>query len=197
MKWNNTWFTLVELIVSISILSIIMVSVFTVFALSADLNNKTDISRSLQENIKNIVETIAEDLRRQGTSWVNSDIISSKCELKKSEYLSGSKLCIWNNTYYLAKQVEWEWNRIVNNNECSENIQCFLVQNNGHSITQLSNSWVEFKNLTFYVSDSGMKKVTLQFEMQPSRKKGIKPDLVKDSKIIFQTTLSERLYNDY
>jgi hypothetical protein len=41
-----------------------MVSVFVIFQLSADLNNKTDISRSMQENIKNIVETIAEDVRK-------------------------------------------------------------------------------------------------------------------------------------
>jgi len=41
-----------------------MVSIFTVFQIIADMNNKIDISRSMQENIKNIVETIAEDVRK-------------------------------------------------------------------------------------------------------------------------------------
>jgi hypothetical protein len=41
-----------------------MVSVFTVFFLTSDLNNKTDVSRSMQENVKNIVENISEDVRK-------------------------------------------------------------------------------------------------------------------------------------
>lgn len=64
MKYSQKAFTLIELLVSISILSIIMVSVFTIFFLSSDINNKTDISRSMQENVKHIVETLAEDLRK-------------------------------------------------------------------------------------------------------------------------------------
>jgi hypothetical protein len=40
-----------------------MLSVFSVFFLASELNNKIDISRSLQENVKNIVEVVAEDIR--------------------------------------------------------------------------------------------------------------------------------------
>jgi prepilin-type N-terminal cleavage/methylation domain-containing protein len=59
---NKLGFTLIEVIVSISILSIIMISIFAIFNLSADLNNKIDISRSMQENIKNIRQIISEDI---------------------------------------------------------------------------------------------------------------------------------------
>jgi len=56
-------FTLIEIIVSITILSIVMVSVFAIFFLVSDLSNKTDINRLIQENVKTITETIAEDIR--------------------------------------------------------------------------------------------------------------------------------------
>jgi prepilin-type N-terminal cleavage/methylation domain-containing protein len=59
---NKLGFTLIEVIVSISILSIIMISIFAIFNLSANLNNKIDISRSMQENIKNIRQIISEDI---------------------------------------------------------------------------------------------------------------------------------------
>lgn len=198
MKINKSWFTLIEVIVSVSILSIIMVSVFVIFQLSADLNNKTDISRSMQENIKNIVETIAEDVRKNWISWVNNDIISTDCKISlESNYTFWTKLCVWNNSYYLAKKVWDIWNRVVDYAECDEKTQCFLVKNNWFVITQLSNSWVDFNNLHFYVSNTKIKKVILNFEMQPSNNKWIKPNLIIDNKIVFQTTLSERLYNDY
>ena len=197
MKNNKSWFTLIELIVSISILSVIMISVFTIFSLAWDLSNKTDISRSMQENIKNIVETIAEDLRKNWSSWVNSDIIYWDCKLPQDKnYLAWNKICIWNNSYYLAKLIDWTWNRITNTDDCNNN-QCFLVLNDWINITQLSNSWVEFKKLNFYVSNSKQKKVVISFELQPSKTKWIKRDLINSNKVIFQTTLSQRLYNDY
>ncbi len=198
MKKNNTWFTLIELIVSVSILSIIMISVFMIFALSADLNNKTDISRAMQENVKNIVETIAEDVRKQGKSLqISSSTGLGECRFPEKTYLSGTTLCIWNNRYYLAKLDLEQWIKVTNYEECNEQTQCFIIKNSGNVVTQLSNSWVDFKNLTFYVARDGMNKVTLHLELQPSNKKWIKSSLIKDNKLILQTTLSERLYNDY
>lgn len=197
MKKNNFWFTLIELVVSITILSIIMISVFTIFKLASDLNNKVDISRAMQENTKNIVETLAEDLRKNWSSWVNNDLIYSDCKLPTtSNYLSWNKLCIWDNSYYLAKLVWDNWSRIENFNDCI-NKQCFLVVNNWNSITQLSNSWVWFKNINFYISNTNSKKIIINFELEPSKTKWINSNLIKENKMIFQTTISERLYKDY
>lgn len=198
MKKNTSWFTLIELIVSVSILSIIMISVFMIFALSSDLNNKTDISRAMQENIKNIVETIAEDVRKQGK---NLKISSSNglwtCQNPEKTYASGTTLCVGNDRYYLAKQEANEWIKVSNYENCDIKTQCFLVKNTGTVVTQLSNSWVDFKSLVFYVARDGVNKVTLHFEIQPSGKKWIKPELIQENRMILQTTLSERLYNDY
>ncbi len=198
MKKNTSWFTLIELIVSVSILSIIMISVFMIFALSSDLNNKTDISRAMQENIKNIVETIAEDVRKQGK---NLKISSSNglwtCQNPEKIYASGTTLCVGNDSYYIAKQEANEWIKVSNYENCDIKTQCFLVKNTGTAVTQLSNSWVDFKSLVFYVARDGVNKVTIHFEIQPSSKKWIKPELIQENRMILQTTLSERLYNDY
>ncbi len=198
MKKNITWFTLIELIVSVSILSIIMISVFMIFALSSDLNNKTDISRAMQENIKNIVETIAEDVRKQGKNLkISSSNWLWQCEDPQKVYLSGTTLCVGSHSYYLAKQEANEWIKVTDYQTCDTETQCFLVKNTGSSVTQLSNSWVSFKNLVFYVARDGVNKVTLHFEIQPSTKKWIKPELIQENRMVIQTTLSERLYNDY
>lgn len=199
MKINKNWFTLIELIVSITILSIIMVSVFSIFILSADINNKTDISRSMQENIKNIVEIISEDIRKNGVSWVNNDLILSNCSMPTSleNYKIGTKFCVWNNSYYLAKQSWTDWLRVWNYNECNliEN-NCYLVKNDLSWINPISNSWVDFRELYFFVSKKDQTKITINFVIQPSSKKWIKPDLIKENKITFQTTISNRLYSE-
>lgn len=203
MKKNSkTWFTLIELLVSISILSIVMISIFTIFQLASEANNRTDISRAMQENIKNIVETIAEDVRTKSISWLNSQINWS-CDLSWWSYLTWSKLCIWGNNYYLARfnNTTWVYNRIIDFSDCDIwKESCVLVKKDVNGdINPLSNSWVEFRNINFSVVnlENKEKKLILNFVMQPSTKKWIKMWLIKDNKIIFQTTFSQRLYNSY
>lgn len=195
---SKQWFTLIEILVSISILGMIMISVFTIFILAADLNNKTDISRSMQENTKNFVEVISNDIRENGITWVNSDIVVSNCKLDTNvKYLSWTKLCVGGNSYYLAKKIAWVFNRVGNESDCeTPGDECYLVKNDGTSITQLNNSWVEFRKLNFYVTSKGTKKVHITFEMQPSIKKWVKTNLIKENKLNFETTISERLYNN-
>jgi prepilin-type N-terminal cleavage/methylation domain-containing protein len=61
---KNYAFTLVEVLVSITILSLILVSVFNVYISSTHINLKTDITRMLQQNTKSAIELIAEDVRK-------------------------------------------------------------------------------------------------------------------------------------
>jgi prepilin-type N-terminal cleavage/methylation domain-containing protein len=49
---NKFAFTLIEILVSITILSMILISVFSIYISSTDINLKTDITRILQQNIK-------------------------------------------------------------------------------------------------------------------------------------------------
>jgi prepilin-type N-terminal cleavage/methylation domain-containing protein len=61
-------FTLVEILVSLTILSIIMVSVMVVFVNSTQLSAKSDINRIMQENVKNLISNIGEDIRKNSIS---------------------------------------------------------------------------------------------------------------------------------
>jgi prepilin-type N-terminal cleavage/methylation domain-containing protein len=60
---NHLAFTLIEVIVAITIFSIILISVMSIYITSTDINLKTDITRALQQNVKSAVEVIAEDVR--------------------------------------------------------------------------------------------------------------------------------------
>lgn len=198
MKKNNSWFTLIELIVSITILSIIVWSVFTVFAMQADLNNKIDISRAMQENVKNIIFTFKEDIRINSLSWVNNDLTYSNCNLDSNiKYNSWTKLCLNNWVSYYLWFFDTNNNivRVSDKNICkSWKDSCFLVKEISWEKNILSNSWVQFVDLNFLLSSEDMKKVIISFSLKPSIKKWIKSDLIENTILNFQTTITTRLY---
>jgi len=194
---KNKAFTLIEVIVSVSIMSLIMVSVFSIFALAWDLNNKIDVTRLMQENIKNITEKIAEDVRKK---WLNICDSWSYCyNFWSDNYLTLDEIYInWWYQYYLAeKNNSWDWIK-QENSHCSDLANnCSLVFNNWTNTNPVSNSWVQFKDFNVYVSKDAQPKITINFTMMPATKKWIKTELIKENTIVFQTSLSERLYNDY
>lgn len=197
MKKTTSWFTLIELIVSITILSVIMVSVFMIFFIASDLNMKADISRAMQENVKNIVETIAEDVRKNSLTWVNDDILTT-CKLPTdgTKFLGWEKLCIGNISYYIATQEGENWVRVNTPWVCEEK-PCYILKDVGGFQTPLSNSWVQIKNMNFFVTNNGMKKVIFTLNIEPSKYKWVRSSLIEQNKIALQTTLSERIYHDY
>jgi len=192
-------FTLIEILVAITIFSIFMVSMIMIYASSANTDRKIDINRSMQENTKNILEFIAEDIRKNWISGVSMQKATDSCDFNYNLWLYKvwDKLCIWGNSYYLAINEWWVYNRVDSSemdSKCSDlRNECILVKNDGSSITRLSNSRVKFKNLKFFVSDKYIPKVTIVYEMQPSIKQGIKLDTIKHSKLNIQTTLTSRI----
>lgn len=189
-------FTLIEIVVSITILSIIMVSVIMIFINFSDISTKSEINRAMQENIKNVVETISEDVRKNWITWVSNSLIDGcnfTLDLWWSFYKKWNKLCTWIwSDYYLAKEIVWGgYLRVYDILDCdkmSEN--CRIVKN----WDPLTNSFVTIKDLNFYISNDYIPKVTINIIMQPSAKKWVKPNLIKENKIVFQTTISTRSY---
>jgi len=57
-------FTLIELIVAITIFSMIMISVLSIFILSSQMSSTIELTRVMQENVKNSFEDIAESVRK-------------------------------------------------------------------------------------------------------------------------------------
>lgn len=181
-------FTLVEVIVSMTILGIIMVSVMVVFISGSNTANKIDIQRGLQENVKNIVETIAEDIRKNGINM---------CSPWESDCMNigkNDRLFIWDSSYFLASKVANSWVYVASQELCrSPETQCFLVKNSPLWTSPLSNSQVAFDNMNFIARDDGLSKVTISFQIYPAFKKWVPARMIIDNKIQFQTTVSDRL----
>ena len=177
---NKKAFTVIEIVVAVTILSIVLISVMQIYISSADINLKTDVNRALQQNIKSAIETIAEDVRK---NWVDKLWLNS-CDV---EVGTGSYLCINSNRYALWSKTGDIYN-IDNNCDSIEN-ECSILKNN----KPLTNSWVHIRSLEFKVDNlNDLSKVTILMSVQPSTKKWIKSSLIENNIVDFQTTIVER-----
>lgn len=191
---KKDWFTLIEVIVAITILSIIMVSVMIVFVSWSDISAKIDIQRGMQENIKNIVETIADDVRKNGLKICDSTTTSDCLNFSSltGSYLETDVLYTGDATYYLGtKTTTGDWIHVWDQSICrSPEFQCYFVKN---MVNPLSNSQVTFWNMKFRITNGDIPKVTLLLTLYPAFKKWVKADLIKNNSLIFETTVSDRL----
>lgn len=192
MKYKkNPWkgFTLIEILVSITIFAIIMISVFGIFISSSNINLKTDITRTMQQNIKSSIERIAEDVRKNGFDCVRESY-SDECVLPDDNNTNTwTILEIWSNQYYLAVKNGSDYIS-VDRESCTEiSDTCTLVLNG----KPIMNSWVSVKDLQFLISDTHVKKLTILITLQPATWKWIPADLIKNNNFYFQTTISERI----
>ena len=194
MKKNKIWFTLIEIVVSVAIFSIIMISMISIYILSSETSLKSDINRAMHENTKSVISEISEDVIKNSILWVSQNILDSCSFSTSSNYKSWNKLCIWTNDYYLAKEDLWVYTRIDDLTYCEElESQCFIVKKSISSDpSPLTNSLVTIKKLEFKVSNSYIPKVTINIILQPTIKSGVKPNLIEQNKLIFQTTISSR-----
>ncbi len=202
IKINKTAFTLIEILVALTIFSIFMISMIMIYASSANIDRKISINSSMQENTKNIIETIAEDIRKNNISWVSMQKATDLCNFTINSWLykEWDKLCIGWNSYFLAiKNSLWNYVRVDSteiSSKCSDlKNECILVKDDWITITRLSNSRVRFTDLKFLVSNKFMPKVTIIYQMRPSIKKWIRVDTLKNSKLDFQTTISSSIIN--
>jgi hypothetical protein len=157
--------------------------------LSSDTSAKSDVNRAMHENLKSVITEIWEDIIKNWISGVSESSLDECSFNLTNNYKKGTKLCLksWNE-YYLAKK-EWDAYTRVENSHCSDiQDQCFLVKN----WNPLTNSLVSIKDLEFFISSQNVNKVTIKMVLQPTLKTGVKPNLIADSKLIFQTTISER-----
>jgi hypothetical protein len=163
----------------------------------------------MRQNIKSVVEDISEEVRKNGIEWVASSYMPwwtnfnfsnlswTRLKLKNwSEYrlIEFNK---WSEDYsdidYFNWDDEWlDWNNI----DCREiTDMCRIVKfDENWEVWPLSNSKVSFTNLNFAVSWSwSIPKVTINFVARASVKEWIRAELAEKTKLIFQTTFSERV----
>ncbi len=198
-KYNKTWFTLIEVIVWITIFSIIIVSIVTTLVLNTDINNKIDISRVMKENIWNIVDQInTKTINTKNKLWVVDD--SGNCKYDENQLFNSynDSLCISNDDFkiYLDKKVDDDWIKTSQNDDCEKDLTCSIVlKDKTWKISPITNEWITFTSLKFKISDNSPQRVSIYFEGLPARKKWLRESLRQSNKVNFQTTLAQRVYN--
>lgn len=187
---NNKWFTLIEVIVSITIFSLMMVSVIMIFAEVSKLNRKIEVNRAMQENLKKSIDHIAEDVRLFEYDWRPREV-----------YLESDwTLVVWTNKYYLWKKTD-TWTFVITNNAtCSDktnNEICYIIKDSLWQKSPLTNSDIHFEYLNFSISnknwtDSPTRVTTLATVIAP---KGsfVNQELVEKTRINLQTTFWKRI----
>lgn len=209
----NSWFTLVELIVSIAIFGIIMTSVLAIFLFSSQMSTRVELNRIMQENIKNVMEDIAEGVRKHQISGI-SVAIDGNCN--NLIWWPSSKFCIKDqdadgDDYIVASYVLWTYDTISNTTDIIQNTnwtpneistKCGDISSSGicrilkkdstGSYYPLTNNFVHVEDLAFTVSNDLVPKVTVSLTIRPAVKKWLASDLVRASTVQVQTTISER-----
>jgi type II secretory pathway pseudopilin PulG len=193
MKKQNTltWFTLIEILISLTLLSIILVSVMLIYTNSIRISSRSEVNRMLQENVKNVIETLAEDIRKNGILWVSSDATDTCNSTLQwwTLYKEWDKLCTKNmNEYYLAHDIGWSLIRVSDIEDCDDiKEQCIIVKD----WYPLTNSMAWVTHLKFYLSQDYVPKVTVSISMKPSLK-STWAAFIQENQIEIQTSISER-----
>lgn len=200
LQKNTGGWTLIEVIVGIIIFSFFLTSIVGVIFLVVYMTQRNDISRAMQENVKNMIEILSEDIRLYGIRGIsNSSYTSWWCEITTvaSSFTGGTKLCIWENQYYIAQKVADSFVRVDNMEVCKNQIEpCFFIRKNGRGdIDVLHNNIFHIQEMHFYLFDSGTKRVVLQAVFQPRKSAGIPWKFIQGNTIHFQTTLSQYSYH--
>lgn len=191
-------FTLIELIVAVSIFAIIMVSVLSIFLFSSQMSTRVELNRSMQENVKNVVEDITENIRKWWVDWVRN--FGWECRnLDGESSLSSDGLCLrWWNEYVVGSynKINDSWDRVSNSEQaCSDiNSECRILKRELEGdYFPLTNSFIHFEFVEFTLSNEKLPKLSINFTVRPSFKKWIPLQMVRNNTLQIQTTVSERL----
>lgn len=191
MKYIKKWFTLIEVVIWVTIFSMIMISVMSIYILASDTSLKSDINRAMHENIKNVFTDVSENIINNWITWVSSNISDlEECNIDTwlKNFKKWNKLCIWWDEYYLSQYIWSDYIR-VDNSDCSDiSDQCFIVKN----WVPITNSMVSIKKLDFIVTDTLSTKATILIRLMPTIKAWVKPSQIENNILNFQTTINNR-----
>jgi hypothetical protein len=160
----------------------------------------------MRNNIKSVVEDIAEEVRKNDIVWVSSEYSLGWANFNFSN-ISWTRLKLENWVEYrLVKYNKWiwikyedlttaekEWLNSMDNCLWVKDMCRIIKFKNWLEVWPLSNSKISFTNLSFAVSWSwAVPKVTLNFTARASVREWVRSALAQKTKLIFQTTISER-----
>ena len=220
IKQSNSWFTLVELMIAMTIFGMMSVMVMTIYFSTTSTTRKLNAQRELAETAREIVERISEDVRERGFSgtalpfgkneawiawsthdqWLSYDYTGSGSEylnLNNGRYVYGAKktgILGWIDECIWIKKTDPRlhcWLYLVNYTDNGS-----LGYNLVDSFTpDESRKRVKIANLRFYVSGDGVNtahKVLLSMDLALIPRNGISAALASTTTLHIQTTISER-----
>jgi prepilin-type N-terminal cleavage/methylation domain-containing protein len=190
-------FTLIELLVSMTIFSIIMVSVIAIFLFSSQMSTRVELNRTMQENIKNSFEDIAEAVRKDNIIGVRNfgalDCNPFQGAWKKIQ--TWSIICIGSSQYTLWYFDGSEFRPVDDISAYCWDIQntCYIIKKQLGTYYPLTNSFMSFEGLEFILSNESLPKLTLKIQARPAISKWLSVEMLQQSRFHLQTTFSERL----
>lgn len=170
-------FTLVEILVAMSILAIMMVSILSVFLFSSQMSHLVDLNRVTQENMKNVLEDISESVRKEGVIGVRDFNPIDACDIFSSgtdRRAQGSTLCL-NNAFYTlgSKNTSGEFFPLPDIGSYCQDIQniCYVIKKDVGGMQgwyPLTNSFLSFQKMDFVLLNPELPKLSLVLEARPA-----------------------------
>lgn len=210
-------FTLIELMIAMTIFAIMSVMIVSVYASVTNTSRKLSATRHLSETAREITERIGQDVREAGISpegWT-AGFAPTSTHIPWTEYNYE-----WSGTEFLAIQSRWTYvygkrssawmdpciDTPSENRKSNPKIHCGLYfvasSDNGANAYNLVDSFipeeekkrVKIQDFRFYVSWSGTTtpKVTLNFTLALMPRIWVPESMIQDTKLHIQTTISSR-----
>ncbi len=210
---SSSWFTLVELMIAMTIFGMMSVMVMTIYFSTTNTTRKLNAERELAESAREIIERISEDVREYWFSgaatsfdvnydpWRSYDYSGSGSEylnLGNGQYVYGKK-----NTNGISPCID----TLSEQTKTDPRIHCGLYlinyDDNGSRGYNLVDSFtpdenrkrVKISHLRFYISGDGegtAHKVLLSMDIALIPRNGISASLASNTILHIQTTISER-----
>lgn len=162
--YSHSGFTLVELVVSITILSVILLSVFDIYSNILQINKRLEVMRIVQENVRNITEEIAADIREKGIDFNYYD----GTEIGKTNDYSGSGntiLAIRGGDKYYPMRANTIGTIVQCSDEDEKNpqIHCYIGREDKNGNRKaISDKRVRIENARFFLSGNTGEDITNQ-----------------------------------
>ncbi len=210
---SSSWFTLVELMIAMTIFGMMSVMVMTIYFSTTNTTRKLNAQRELAGTAREIIERLSEDVRERGFSGSALPFDTNYDLWRSYDYtLSGSEYLNLNNGRYVygKKNSTGMTPCIDTSNEkikTDPKIHCglYLVDyadngTNGYNLVdsftpEESRKRVKISNLRFYISGDGITtahKIVLSMDLALIPRNGISANLASTTTLHIQTTISER-----
>ena len=218
---NTSGFTMVEMVIAVTIFSFMSIAMLSTYIQTTNTSAKLRMTRLLSESAREITERIVDDVRASGFSVADSryDDFTIGNELwKNPDYTSygGEILAIGSENratkkYIFGKKQGNTLGHCTPIDQMQPSIHCglYVVKNNDFAsawnildsfVPEEEKKRVKLEHFRFYISGDGVnteKKVTMVFTLSLMPRIGIPLNMVQNTKMNIQTTVSERFFYDF